>query len=131
MPVRAWKQEKVVEKALEIEAQRMAKACVVVQRNIKVLLNKKGSATNRSAPGESPRKQTGRLYDSIFFKVERQGNEVVGVIYTNDKKARRLELGFVGKDSLGRVYDQAPRPFMRPGLANSQDSVKKILGGTK
>jgi hypothetical protein len=32
-----------------------------------------------------------------------------GVIY-----ARRFELGFVGSDSLGRVYDQKPRPYFKP-----------------
>jgi hypothetical protein len=28
--------------------------------------------------------------------------------------ARRIELGFSGPDSLGRVYHQAPRPYVRP-----------------
>lgn len=27
---------------------------------------------------------------------------------------RRLELGFVGQDKLGRMYHQAPQPYMRP-----------------
>ena len=28
--------------------------------------------------------------------------------------SRRLELGFKGPDSLGRVYNQAPKPYVRP-----------------
>lgn len=110
--------------------ERMARACPIVVRNVKTLLNKRASKRDpSSAPGEPPRKQTGRLYDSIFFKVEREKDEVIGVIYSNDIKARRLELGFVGVDSLGRRYDQKPRPFMRPGLAESKPALKKILGG--
>lgn len=127
MPVTAWLPDAIVDGALKRTEERMAKACVVVARNIKSLLNVR--AKQPSAPGEPPHKVTGRLYDSIFFRVERDGKEVIGIVYSNDKKARRLELGFVGKDSLGRVYDQKPRPFMRPGFANSKDQIKKIIGG--
>lgn len=35
---------------------------------------------------------------------------------------RRLELGFVGRDSIGRRYNQPPYPFMRPAL---DDTVAK------
>ena len=34
---------------------------------------------------------------------------VVGVA-----QARRIELGFQGKDSLGRVFNQPPYPYLRP-----------------
>lgn len=33
---------------------------------------------------------------------------------TNRTQARRLEYGFVGPDSLGRVFDQQPYPHMGP-----------------
>lgn len=39
--------------------------------------------------------------------------------------SRRLELGFDGPDSLGRVFHQRPRPFMRPGR---QNALPKVLG---
>lgn len=32
--------------------------------------------------------------------------------------ARRIELGFTGRDSLGRFYNQAPQPYMRPAADN-------------
>lgn len=35
---------------------------------------------------------------------------------TNKPQARRLEYGFVGADSLGRHYNQAPRPHLRPAM---------------
>jgi len=37
---------------------------------------------------------------------------------------RRIELGFKGADSLGRVYHQAGRPYLAPGF----DEVKGKLG---
>lgn len=35
---------------------------------------------------------------------------------TNKPQGRRLEYGFVGTDSLGRTYNQAPRPHVRPAV---------------
>ncbi len=32
--------------------------------------------------------------------------------------ARRIELGFKGTDSLGRLYDQAPKPYAKPAFEN-------------
>jgi hypothetical protein len=132
MPVIKWTPEVVIKAALDRQEVRMGQACAVVQGAIKTLLNRGGGSHHvPSDPGEPPHKQSGRLYGSIFFSVNRKDNQVTGVIYSNDPKARRLELGFVGRDSLGRTYDQKPRPFMRPGLANSRDRIKKILGGGK
>jgi len=41
--------------------------------------------------------------------------------------ACRLEWGFAGADSLGRVYDQAPRPHWRPAFDNNQEVTKQII----
>jgi hypothetical protein len=48
---------------------------------------------------------------------------------------RRLELGFVGRDSIGRRYNQPPYPYMRParddtitqGRARAVSAFKKVL----
>jgi len=40
--------------------------------------------------------------------------------------ARRLEFGFVGPDKLGRVYNQAPRPYFRPPLDDNFEKYKNI-----
>lgn len=37
-------------------------------------------------------------------------------IGTNRPQARRLEMGFYGTDSLGRVYNQAPYPHLDPAI---------------
>lgn len=41
--------------------------------------------------------------------------------------ARRIEMGFVGTDSLGRHYHQAPEPFMRPAFDNKVDAAKDAI----
>lgn len=40
--------------------------------------------------------------------------------------ARRMEYGFVGPDSLGRVYNQAGRHFVRDGVAAAPEIVKQV-----
>ena len=51
--------------------------------------------------------------------------------------SRRLDLGFVGTDSLGRIYNQQPRPFFTPAwqknirraIAIYAEEWAKALGG--
>jgi len=44
--------------------------------------------------------------------------------------ARRIEYGFVGTDSLGRVYHQAPQPYMRPAFDGQKaDATAAIKSG--
>ena len=46
------------------------------------------------------------------------------VIVGNDQpQGPRLEYGFVGADKLGRVYNQAARPHIRPALDENKDAV--------
>lgn len=39
---------------------------------------------------------------------------------------RRLELGFTGRDSIGRRYTQPAYPFMRPALATTRGRARSI-----
>ena len=48
-----------------------------------------------------------------------------GVVGTNVVYARRLELGFVGQDKLGRTINQKPRPHIIPAF----EKHKKIILG--
>jgi HK97 gp10 family phage protein len=41
--------------------------------------------------------------------------------------ARRIEFGFMGSDSLGRVYHQAAQPFMRPAWDNKQEEARQLI----
>lgn len=79
---------------------------------------------NPSAEGQPPHVLTGRLRQSITNDVSVTSTEVIGKVGTNVKYARRLELGFVGTDSRGRVIHQGERPFLRPALKNN---ARKIL----
>lgn len=58
-----------------------------------------------------PRVRTGDYRRSINMRMITRQHGVIG---TNAPQARRLEFGFVGRDSLGRFYDQAPLPHWRP-----------------
>ncbi len=41
--------------------------------------------------------------------------------------ARRIELGFKGADSLGRVYDQAPDPYVKPALEEARPRIRALV----
>lgn len=68
-------------------------------------------------PGEiGPRAITGDLRRSVTQSTEVRGGWVHAQVGTNDPAARRLELGFVGVDALGRHVDQPPYPAWRPAF---------------
>lgn len=73
---------------------------------------------------------TGNLKNSIQSEV----SDTEGVVYTNVVYAARIEFGFVGADSLGRVYNQAPQPYMtpaveaaRPGFIEALSHLERLL----
>ena len=41
--------------------------------------------------------------------------------------ARRIELGFRGPDKLGRVYDQAPHPYVQPALVEARPQMRGVV----
>lgn len=64
----------------------------------------------RASGRPGPNVQTGAYRDSWYVVAD--GNQ--RIVTTDAPQARRLELGFSGVDSLGRVYDQPPFPHVRP-----------------
>ena len=84
-----------------------------------------GREHRASAPGEAPASDSGNLVNNItaVYNLE----EGWGEVQANTEYAMRLEYGFVGEDSLGRSYDQAPRPFLRPALVNQRDAIVNNL----
>lgn len=78
---------------------------------------------NPSAPGEPPKLVTGDLRESIGSTVQESEGNVTGIVFAGAPYARRLEFGFVGRDSLGRSYGQAPRPFLRPALLDRRGEI--------
>jgi Bacteriophage HK97-gp10, putative tail-component len=86
---------------------------------------------------------TGRLRDGIHTETVTDSETVQTLMVTpvvaasnkygfEPPYARRIELGFIGVDSLGRHYHQAPEPYMRPafdeGLA---DATTALTGAVK
>lgn len=56
---------------------------------------------------------TGAFYRSIHVI----GTWAMGFAFGSDEpQAERLEYGFIGRDSMGREYNQPPYPSMRPAL---------------
>jgi len=52
------------------------------------------------------------------------GDKVIIDIGTDVEYARRIELGFAGTDSLGRTFNQAAKPYLRPALLESEGEVQ-------
>jgi len=68
------------------------------------------------------------------------GERVIAAdVYTNSVQGARLEWGFVGVDSLGRVYRQGPFPHFGPAAdlvgpafqSATIDGVEAVLAATK
>lgn len=61
-------------------------------------------------------------------------SNVVGVVVgpyeadlqVNAPQAWRLEAGFVGADSLGRVYNNAPEPYAMPAVVSNEDAIIQL-----
>ena len=114
--------------------QALTRAAISVSRRAKELLSIPGTAQGRekgtgrykriygavvSAPGEPPRKQTGRLRASVTYEVDEAALEArVG---TNVEYGKYLELGT--KRGL------APRPWLRRALAEMQSRINELLSG--
>ncbi len=82
--------------------------------------------------------ETGNLRDHIHMEPlddtpQRQTYQVMPFDEAGNKYgftpayARRIEYGFMGKDSLGRDYHQAAQPYMRPAGDAKQAEVREII----
>lgn len=106
----------------------VGKACALVERTAK-----------QKAP-----KDTGALRRSITSEVEREGNEMVGTVFTPLEYAPYVEFGtglfaesggrkdvpWCYQDDKGEWHStsgQKPRPFMRPALNENREQIKRIL----
>ena len=68
---------------------------------------------------------TGTLRRSITHKIE--GDDALVGPFSAVPYAARIEFGFVGADSLGRVYNQAAQPYLRPALQAKQADIRKAF----
>ena len=84
--------------------------------------------------GRTPYK-TGTYRRSFHMETVEKSSERCRVeVGTDAPQARRLEYGFVGADKLGRVYNQAARPHIRPALDENRgaavDEFRAAIGDT-
>ena len=77
-----------------------------------------------------PQVITGEYRNSIKLNVRHLPGEDVAEVWTDAPQARRLEFGFVGEDSLGRYYNQRPRPHWEPPLLGTAKEMHEALGST-
>jgi hypothetical protein len=81
---------------------------------------------------------TGNLQEHIHTEVvtdtpTRQVRLVTPVVESGNEYgfdpayARRIELGFYGPDKLGRVYNHAPQPYMRPAFDAKEDDARTAI----
>lgn len=83
-----------------------------------------------SSPGEPPAVATAGLRQSITGKARTEAKVVIGEVGTDMPYGPRLEFGFSDVDSLGRRYNMAARPWLKPSFEKALPKVAKILGGT-
>lgn len=82
-------------------------------------------AASSGPPG--PRKITGKYVRSIRRRSIFRATTSAYEVYTEAPQARRLEFGFVGVDSLGRHYAQAPRPHWYLHLSRVENEMYGAL----
>ncbi len=97
-------------------------ACIMVEKSAKASI---GLVPPPSPPGHAPASVSGTLKTRITHEVNK--GTMLGRVGAYLPYTARLELGFVGTDVLGRTYNQAPRPFLRPALEKNLEVIKKMF----
>lgn len=73
--------------------------------------------------------KTGTLRRDIRPEIVENGVVMVG---TSVPYGRRIEFGFIGKDSRGRNYHQAARPFLRPAYDEKKgEAMAEVVEGLR
>lgn len=122
--------EEVLDGVIDVQklGKAMGRACALVERSAK----------------QKALKGTGELRRSITSKVEKNGVDVVGVVYTPLEYAPYVEFGtglfaeeggrkdvpWNYQDDEGEWHSTSgmkPSPFMRPALNENREQIKRIL----
>lgn len=82
-----------------------------------------GMETANAARQRAPYK-TGTLRRSI--EVIELGPRQVAV-GSRQPYAARIEFGFAGRDSLGRLYNQPAKPYLRPAIEETRQAMTRIF----
>lgn len=116
---------------------------LVDEQQVKQAMGKACALVERSAKQKAP-KGTGELRRSITSRVEVDGNEVRGVVFTPLEYAPYVEFGtglfaeeggrqdvpWCYQDDEGNWHStsgQHPQPYMRPALNENREAIKRVL----
>lgn len=61
------------------------------------------------------------------WKVDLDAHGTTANVFTSHPAARRLEYGFSGRDSLGRLYNNPARPHVRPALVAVRQKIAENI----
>lgn len=75
-----------------------------------------------------PERVTGEYVGKMTTRVSARGGEIEGEVFVIDPRAKRLEFGFVGTDSLGRSVNSPPYPHWQPTRDWLEERVPDELG---
>lgn len=78
---------------------------------------------NNASGRPGPQVVTGSYVNSFTSKIE----DNTLTLNNSSPQTRRLEYGFYGTDSLGRVYNQPPFPHIRPAIRSAAVALKQAL----
>lgn len=112
-------------------------------QNFENALEKACAVVERSAKQNAP-KDTGALRRSITSKIEKNGDDIQGIVYTPLEYAPYIEYGtglfaeeggrmdvpWNYQDDKGEWHStsgQKPQPFMRPALDDNREQILRIL----
>lgn len=125
-----WNAEGVVAKVSKDAEAGMRKAADAIVRQVQAGLSGSSPSPEGSPPGEV----TGELIRSVTAKPTSSGNGpevLVGVVDNPEQAAKgaRLAGGFVGRDALGRFYNEKPRPWLAPVVLRNKDAIVRDIAG--
>lgn len=127
------KYRRIVLSNLDMLEREMARAGLLVQSDARKSIQRGsrsgktvtigGKSHTRSAPGEPPKTDTGRLVANIFsiLSADKQG-VIVG---TDIAYGKRLEFGFTGSDAKGRSINQGARPWLQPAFERMKPKIQE------
>jgi hypothetical protein len=112
----------------------LGKLAATVMKNETIAVRLAGQEYANDVKAIAPYK-TGTYRRSIHVEMSTEGLHPVALIGTDVPYGRRLEFGFYDTDSLGRKYQQYPRPHWRPAwdanLQKYRDIMLSHLNGTQ
>lgn len=114
--------QKIINKINKHCVKNLYRAAIYLQGEVQTALS---GGPSPSPEGTPPAQVSGTLMRSIKYSVDEA--TLTARVGAKGPSVRRLELGFVGSDTLGRFVNQGPRSFLRSTLQKKKRVIKRIL----